>query len=208
MILMHFLYRYDKMTYNEVCLARFSSDKNLIRIAQLKDYYMHNVVEKAYPFLQSTQARVTDAISNLIALYAKCVTGGDTILAQKQLRLTQREQVSRRGLFAFYQILISCPTQIVWERDTVWRQMIGKERRGETDGPPKGLGTLLQLEADPLIAVPTPVGRFRITGKRISRLIAIAVFVALLNIEVLDQVEANHCFAILVFATILWATEV
>ncbi|RPD54783.1 hypothetical protein L227DRAFT_615810 [Lentinus tigrinus ALCF2SS1-6] len=37
--------------------------------------------------------------------------------------------------------------------------------------------------------------------------VAIVVFVILLNIEYIDGAEANKCFAILVFATILWATE-
>jgi len=35
-----------------------------------------------------------------------------------------------------------------------------------------------------------------------------AIFVALLNVKVVNGVEANRCFAILVLCTVLWASEV
>ena len=105
---------------------------------------------------------------------------------------------------------MSCLTQIVWERDTVWRQMIGKERRGEGDGQVKNLtpGHSAGDDTTPLLDIPTPVGKVKVTGKRVSLIVAAATFVTLLNVQVVDGLEANRCFAILVFATILWATEV
>jgi len=45
--------------------------------------------------------------------------------------------------------------------------------------------------------------------KRIPLIIAIAVPLALMNMQVIkDCPEANKCFAILIFSTILWASEV
>ena len=85
--------------------------------------------------------------------------------------------------------------------------MIGKERRGESDGQMKALGGSIDSPDDPLVAVPTPVGRLRITNKGISLLFAVATFTALLNLKVVDGETPNRCFAILVFSTILWATE-
>lgn len=113
-------------------------------------------------------------------MYAKCVTRGDHSAALRQLRVNQREQIA-------------------WERDTVWRQMIGKERRGESDGQVKTIGVI----EDEL-----RVARSRFKKKHIFMLLAVVVFVILLNVRMMDQVEANNCTAILVFATILWATEV
>ncbi|KAG9127238.1 low-affinity phosphate transporter [Ceratobasidium sp. 392] len=163
------LKKYDKITYNE-----------------LKDDYMHTVVEKAAPFMQPTKDRLNSAISRTIGLYAKCVTRGDHSAAMRQLRVHQREH-------------------IVWERDTVWRQMIGKERRGEgTDGRVKALGLgHADSHSTPLF---TLFG-LRFTKKKAILLLAIVVFMTLLNVKMVEGKEANRCLAILIFATILWATE-
>jgi phosphate transporter len=162
--------------------------------SQLKDPYLHDVVEQAYPFLPDNRNKLKEAISHLVSLYAKCVTKGDVSTAHKQLRVHQREQIA-------------------WERDTVWRQMIGKERRGESDGQAKSLG-----EVDGDAATPgapssnwtlrTPFGPLKFKKKKIFLPIAVAVFIALLKSNVVAGVEANNCFAILIFATLLWATEV
>jgi phosphate transporter len=87
--------------------------------------------------------------------------------------------------------------------------MIGRERRGEGDGNIKTIGaTLVTEEEGCLLRVATPVGHFKLTRKKIFLVLAITVFVVLLNVPVVDEVEANRCFAILIFSTIMWATEV
>ena len=123
-------------------------------------------------------------------LYARCVTKGDVTAARRQLKMHQREHIA-------------------WERDTVWRQMIGHARRGEGEpGATRTLGGTLLLEPEKgLLDVETPAGRFKLTWKQIHLLIAVVVFVVLLNVNTISSVEANRCFAILIFATIMWATE-
>lgn len=148
------------------------------------------MVEHATPFSRTSKDRLNDAITRLQNLYTKCVTRGDKHLAQQQLKLHQRENIA-------------------WERDTVWRQMIGRERRGEGDGEVKAIGsTLVNKDEEGIVGVPTPVGRFTLTKKKISLLVAAVVFIVLLNVQTLDKAPANRCFAILVFSTIMWATEV
>ncbi|KLO17367.1 SPX-domain-containing protein [Schizopora paradoxa] len=154
----------------------------------LKDEYMHNVVEQSYPFLQSSKDRLDDGINRLVVLYAKCVTRDDTSAAKRQLKIHQREHIA-------------------WERDTVWRQMIGQERRGETDGQVKALGGHIEIEENAVLAIATPVGKFRLTRKHISLVVALVVFVTLLNVEVVDGLPANNCLAVLIFSTIMWASE-
>ncbi|KAF8339631.1 SPX domain-containing protein [Cantharellus anzutake] len=156
----------------------------------LKEMYMRERVDKDYPFEPATKSHLDEFISELVNHYARCVTRGNQTAALKQLKLYQREQ-------------------IVWERDTVWRQMIGKERRGENDGQVKSLlsASVQHEAAPPLLAIPTPLGVFKVTGRRIWLAIALTAFIALLNTRVLDGREANRCFAVLIFATILWASE-
>lgn len=101
--------------------------------------------------------------------------------------------------------------------------MIGRERRGEgEDGSGSQPKAVLLLNAEGNVVgggegsdgeggkdIPTPVGRFRLTRRKIYRAVAGLVLVGLLNVEVVKGGgEANRCFAVLVFCTILWATEV
>jgi phosphate transporter len=163
--------RYDKVTYSE-----------------LKDRYLHNVVEISPPFTQAAKDRLNDNINRLLDLYAKCVTRGDENAARQQLRLHQRENIA-------------------WERDTVWRQMIGQQRRGEADTQDILGATLVKGPEPTVVDFPTPVGRFKITKRNIFKAVAVAVFILLLNVQVVEGEAANRCFAILSLCTILWATE-
>ncbi|KAH9925488.1 SPX domain-containing protein [Fomitopsis serialis] len=69
---------------------------------------------------------------------------------------------------------------IAWERDT----------------PEKGL-----------LDMNTKAGHLRLTIKQVFLFVSVLVFVILLNVKVVDGVEASRCLAVLVFATIMWATE-
>ena len=90
--------------------------------------------------------------------------------------------------------------------------MIGNERRGQSSG----VGRVLEdVEPDPTpgsrssnFIVRTPLGELKFKKKKVFFPVAIAVFVGVLTAKPVKGVEANNCFAILVFATLLWATEV
>jgi phosphate transporter len=154
----------------------------------LKDQYLHESVEVAYPFQQKSKDRLNTALRRLLDLYMKCVTRGDHALAKQQLKLYQRENIA-------------------WERDTVWRQMIAQERRGQVEGEPTAIASLLKKSGPGLFYIGTPVGGIRVTKQMLWKIAAACIFVVLLNVKVVDTVEANRCFAILVFCTILWASE-
>jgi hypothetical protein len=109
----------------------------------------------------------------------------DAAAAQRYLKLNLREHIA-------------------WERDTVWRQMIGRERRGE-GGP---LGAPVDTTEEKAFEVKTRVGRVRLSRRKAWIVISALIFALLLNVSVVDGDEANRCFAVLVFATLLWATEV
>ncbi|KAI0050511.1 SPX-domain-containing protein [Auriscalpium vulgare] len=161
------LKKYDKVTENS-----------------LQSHYLHDILEPTPPFDQASRARLSEAQSTLLHLYAKCVTRGDVAAAQRFLKLNLREHIA-------------------WERETVWRQMIGRERRGESGTP---LGPV-DVADEKGLEVQTPVGKLRVNRKKMWILVAGLVFTVLLNVQSVDGEEANRCLAILVFATILWASE-
>ena len=114
----------------------------------------------------------------------------------------------------------------MWERNTVWREMIGMERKAEAAN--MGLRrTLLgrdhnrseaRLQGDEydgleMKELNTPVGRFScpnwlFTSTFFFLVGIIAIFVALLTVPIMKYPEQQNCLAMLVFVSLLWATEV
>ncbi|KAI0319073.1 SPX domain-containing protein [Amylostereum chailletii] len=152
----------------------------------LQRHYLHTVLEPSPPFDPASRARFSDAQAKLLQMYAKCVTRGDVGIAQRHLKTHLREHIA-------------------WERDTVWRQMIGRERRGESMGMGAPVG--LERSDEKALEVKTPVGRLRFSRKAVWVFAAAVIFTVLLNVQTVEGDAANWCVAVLVFATMLWATE-
>jgi phosphate transporter len=179
-------------------------DKILDR--NLKSLYIEKYVDPAYPFQKSTMQHLGDNLSRIEQCYANVVTDGDLPEAKRELRRHLREHV-------------------VWERNTVWRDMIGIERRAQAAN--MGLRqTILGQDTDPsnarlqgdsgeaeLKEIHTPVGRFYcppwLLSSTFYTLIGIlAIFFALLSVPIMKKPEQQNCLAMVVFVSLLWATEV
>jgi phosphate transporter len=180
-------------------------DKILDR--NLKDKYLKQIVAPSYPFRASTIKHLEENIAQMESVYAHVVTMGDLALAKKELRLHLREHV-------------------VWERNTVWREMIGIERKAQAAN--MGIRrTLLGAETDPAHArlqgdddvvndtkeLRTPLGRFKypkwlFSATMFTLMGILAIFFALLFVPIMKKPEQQNCLAMLVFVSLLWATEV
>lgn len=180
-------------------------DKTLDRT--IKNSYVKNRVNAAYPFLPSTMQHLEENIANVERLYAHVITKGDINMAKRELRLHLREHV-------------------VWERNTVWREMIGVERKAQA----ANMGfrrTLLGGDQDPSKArlqgdepdqmetkeVVTPVGRLTcprwLFSSTFFMLMAIlASFIVLLVVPIMEHAVQQNCLALVIFVSLLWATEV
>ncbi|GAA6036484.1 hypothetical protein JCM8097_003529 [Rhodosporidiobolus ruineniae] len=197
------LKQYVDLNYTGLSKVLKKFDK--ITGSSLRNAYMTSVVDRTFPFEPTTQERLRAGIASLIPLYADLATGGDTELALKQLKAHLREHV-------------------VWERNTVWREMIGLERRGWTGrrSGPNGTGTDLPLvqpaspppgAEDKSTELRTPVGRFRVPGwlntQTVAGGVAVLLFLGILQFgDWFDRVEEQNCLALLCFVTIFWALEV
>jgi len=179
-------------------------DKTLDR--NLKAQYINANVKPAYPFQSTTMDHLAESLMRVENGYASIVTKGDVEAAKRELRLHLREHV-------------------VWERNTVWREMIGIERKAQA----ANLGirqTMLGQDNDPKKArlqgdeedgatkeVRTPLGRarcpkFLLSGTFWVLIACIAVFAVLLGVRFMEQPEQQNCLALVVFVSLLWATEV
>ena len=171
---------------------------------ELRANYMRSNVEPAYPFKDESKELLETNISRMEEAYSECVTGGDQELAKKDLRSHLREHV-------------------VWERNTVWRDLIGIERRGEAarlgqsllGGDQSRVPKRLQGDDDKsgtIMQIPTPFGRLSLPAwlastSMFTLAISVAVFFLLLFLPILHHPEQQNCLAMLVFVSILWATE-
>ncbi|EED16754.1 plasma membrane phosphate transporter Pho87, putative [Talaromyces stipitatus ATCC 10500] len=178
-------------------------DKILDR--SLRRVYMNGTVSPAYPFTDSTGNHVDENIRRIEHVYAEIVTRNDLSLARRELRLHLREHV-------------------VWERNTVWREMIGIERKAQAAN--MGIRrTLLGGDHDPSTAqrqgdveskgkeIETPLGRWYFPEwmcslSFFSLVGIIIVFAILLSVPIMEKPEQQNCLAMLVFVSLLWATEV
>ncbi|KAF5129556.1 hypothetical protein DV495_002176 [Geotrichum candidum] len=83
---------------------------------QLRSRYLENTLSKAYVFSKETEILLDQKVDEAIELYSKIATENNIELAKTELRLHLREH-------------------IVWERNTVWRDMIGMERKAHAAAP-------------------------------------------------------------------------
>lgn len=172
---------------------------------ELKGPYVRANVDTAYPFKDETKKIVEENIEMMENAYTDVVTGGDKELAKKDLRSHLREHV-------------------VWERNTVWRDLIGIERRAEAArfgqtllGQDQSVAPKRLQGDDDKITTPkqlrTPLGRLSLptwlfNSSMLTLLSSMAIFFAILFIPIMDKAEEQNCLALLVFVSLLWATEV
>jgi len=139
-------------------------------------------------------------------VYSQICTKGNISEAKRELRLHLREHV-------------------VWERNTVWREMIGIERKAQAAniGITQTLlghernGGMIRRQGDDnepdMKEVDTPIGKYHCPQWLVSQtfwmlLSCIAVFAVLLVVPIMEAPEQQNCLAMVVFVSMLWATEV
>ncbi|KAK5175361.1 low-affinity phosphate transporter [Saxophila tyrrhenica] len=190
---------------NETGFSKVLKKYDKIVDRNLKSQYINAKVKPAYPFQSSTLEHLSHNLDRVETAYASIVTKGDVDAARQELRLHLREHV-------------------VWERNTVWREMIGIERKAQA----ANLGirnTMLGQDTDPKKArlqgdqedgttkeVRTPLGNTRCPKFLLSStfwvLVAcIAIFATLLAVPIMEKPEQQNCLALVIFVSLLWATE-
>ncbi|KAF9346682.1 low-affinity phosphate transporter, partial [Mortierella sp. AD094] len=148
-----------------------------------KKVYMNQVVLQAYPFKHETTVKLQEHIDRVTGIYARIFTGGEVEVAKQSLRMHLKEHM-------------------VWERNTIWRDMIGMERKSQA----VGVRPSSSLKKEPITICGCQLPQFLTRDVLVMTLCCI-IFAVLLNIQLFDTPEQQNCFAILIFASLLWATE-
>ncbi len=191
---------------NETGFAKVLKKYDKICDRKLKSEYLKAKVKPAYPFQASTMEHLSENLNRVEGAYASLVTKGDKEAARQELRLHLREHV-------------------VWERNTVWREMIGIERKAQAanlgirntmlghDNDPKKARLQGDNEDGAMKEIRTPLGKakcpkFLMSGTFFVLVICITVFAVLLAAPIMERPEQQNCLALVCFVSLLWATEV
>ncbi|KAJ2744671.1 low-affinity phosphate transporter [Coemansia sp. BCRC 34301] len=187
-ILLHDLRSYAQLNYTGFSKITKKYDK--VTRSDLRESFMSGTVKAAYPFECETQTRLREHME--ATAYAFGLASGYSTIDESLVELKKclREEV-------------------VWERNTVWRDMIANERMVNAvavQSPD------LDHEADASVRVdgshPLKTRRLSATQRQLLRLAACtAMFAVAWAIPAFDGIEQQRCWAMLVYVSLLWATE-
>ncbi|VEU22334.1 DEKNAAC103721 [Brettanomyces naardenensis] len=179
---------------NRVGFGKALKKFDKVMYTSIKGPYLANIDKRSYIFKPTTLARLNMHIEDVVRLYS-IFTMGDLELAKDELRSNLREYV-------------------VWERNTVWRDMIGMERKSQAAYADKTkLGEDEFLASNEKFDIPLGAGRKLsiprrlVSGNAIRLVLIVIIAVTLLFWSPFDDEQQRNCFAVLVCASLLWATE-
>lgn len=155
-------------------LKKFDKSLN----SNLKESFLDELSTKSYIFQESTIENVNSKLDSLIKLYQIICNHPDIESAEAELSIHLREHV-------------------VWERNTVWRDMIGMERKNYAANRDS------EKEA-------TAITSFNVSLKNptiLKLLFILGVCVVLLNVSLFEDPLQENCFTLVICASLLWATE-
>ena len=143
----------------------------------------NTLIEQSYIFKPHTLEILKEKIDSTIKLYATVSTNGSMTVAENELSMHLREHV-------------------VWERNTVWRDMINIERKSQaanifnTTKPDSVEKSDDQAATSPLTSVYS-----------VKIVVILLTSILLLFVSPFDEPEQRHCFSLLIGASMLWAKE-
>ncbi|CAJ0753709.1 11900_t:CDS:2, partial [Entrophospora sp. SA101] len=176
------------VSLNETGFSKILKKYEKIIGCKLKFHYLTNVVNESYAFKRSTRERLESEILRVQEIYSNFYTNADREAAINELKTHLREF-------------------IVWERNTIWRDIIGLERKSHAVNI-KAPGNIIKTPPE----ISTPFGNLTINDifckNMIILIMCIIIFLLLLNFPIFKHEEQRNCFALLVFASLLWSTEV
>ncbi|KAI9498068.1 SPX domain-containing protein [Zychaea mexicana] len=169
---------------NKTAFNKILKKYDKVLVGRLRKEYMDSKVLVARPFTEETANKLHYVLERTERFYADMFCDGHTQRAVRQMKTHLRDQVS-------------------YERNTVWKDMVSQERQiyGAHINEPKAPEKVYRI----------PLTKFDFPAKQLGNvlrfLLALIVFVVLVNVNIFGSTEESRCFALLIFAAMLWATE-
>ncbi|ODQ78979.1 hypothetical protein BABINDRAFT_162061 [Babjeviella inositovora NRRL Y-12698] len=183
---------------NRIGFTKICKKFDKVHSETLKADYCSELPATSYIFQEETVTEMDTKIDATILDYATLMGQNDILKARQELRSHLREH-------------------IVWERNTVWKDMLGLEKARHQIDAQKGLmgdtvfhrlnhmdwATFTVPKSEFTIKYPA----FLISWQIAKVLLAIVVTVVLLVVKTFHDQQQHNCMALLACAAILWATE-
>ncbi|RKO99772.1 hypothetical protein CXG81DRAFT_30122 [Caulochytrium protostelioides] len=167
----------DYIDLNKTGVVKILKKFDKVTGCQIRNAFFDTVVSKQTPFPHEYKHQLEAAITELVGL-ASHITDHDPDVTRNLLAHQLRDTV-------------------VWDRNTVWREMVQKERSAGNEVDVVSLGSLT-------VPLPSRAGWSRV----FFTLLAITLFSVFAGRDWLGGREQSNCMALLIFVIILWTTEV
>ncbi|CAO3672911.1 hypothetical protein G6F70_003044 [Rhizopus microsporus] len=169
-------------------LNRMAFDKILkkhdkVLDGNLRSQYLKKMVLDSRPFMPQTTQVLRSQIERVERLYADAFCNGQVAIAVRQMKTHLRDQIA-------------------YDRNTVWKDMVSQERK-VLDAHVK--------QSKPSKSYPIPFTQHRVPAELVHSimffLLSVVLFAVFLNVNIFNNTQENYCFALLIFAAVMWATE-
>ncbi|KAK4512173.1 uncharacterized protein ATC70_013416 [Mucor velutinosus] len=168
---------------NRMAFEKILKKHDKVLDADLRSQYLKKMVLDSRPFMPQTVEALRAQIERVERIYADAFCSGHVALAVRQMKTHLRDQIT-------------------YDRNTVWKDMVGQERK-TLDAHVK--------ESKPEKCYTIPFTNRKIRSELLNTIIAflfsVVLFVILLNVNIFGNRQENYCFALLIFAAVMWATE-
>ncbi|CAO0801933.1 unnamed protein product [Mucor circinelloides] len=168
---------------NRMAFEKILKKHDKVLDADLRSQYLKKMVLDSRPFMPQTVEALRAQIERVERIYADAFCSGHIALAVRQMKTHLRDQIT-------------------YDRNTVWKDMVGQERK-TLDAHVK--------ESKPEKCYKIPFTNRKIRSELLNTIIAflfsVILFIVLLNVDIFGNRQENYCFALLIFAAVMWATE-
>ncbi|CAO0791115.1 unnamed protein product [Mucor circinelloides] len=149
--------------------------------ANLRQVYFQKIVSSSDAFTPENFQRIDTALDQVLSMYAAIFTMGKKRNAEVELKMHMRDHIQ-------------------FERTTVWKDLVGKERQqldAHASQTQKGI-TIPKINV--FVSRKTMFNMF-------GFMVSIIIYIVLMCVDTMGQYEASKCLALLVFAALMWAFE-
>ncbi|CCD27360.1 Pho91p NDAI_0K01690 [Naumovozyma dairenensis CBS 421] len=190
----------------------------------IKPIYLETLKTKSHVFKPETLQKILDTITEAIASYAKLCSGTFPFQA------TTEEEDMEEFKEAEKELATHLRDHVVWERNTVWKDMMNIERKAQNvksenrniskytkrraHMKEQGQADIESNEELPttfeeaIKLSPYNYLQLLLQSKAMIRFLFItAIFITALYYSPFDDRSQKNCFAIVIYASFLWATE-
>ncbi|KAI8891002.1 SPX-domain-containing protein [Backusella circina FSU 941] len=168
---------------NRIAFEKILKKHDKVLDADLRNQYLKKMVLDSRPFMPQTMDTLRMQIERVKRIYADTFCNGQISSAVRQMNTHLRDQIT-------------------YDRNTVWKDMVGQERLTHD-------AHIKDFKPEKCVTIPFTNKKIPTENlsSYISLLLSIILFIILLNVDIFGNKQEDYCFALLLFAAVMWATE-